>query len=146
MWPNMPSAPGMASIMLLSSPNSFRQRFFETRRWPSTSCNIVVKRVTLCCGRWIVPLTESITQPNSIFCVAHVLSPCFTFFSDAGSWSVGRYVGERGRSTSSSDCNRSRLTSSHLSLFPWVIPRKSSKKINIGQGIFGLYHSIVVDV
>ena len=51
-WLNIPSVPGISSIMLLSSPKSFRHRFRETHCWPSTYCNIVVKRVTLCCGRW----------------------------------------------------------------------------------------------
>ena len=116
--------------MLLSSPKCFRHRFRKTRCWPSTSCNIVVNHVTLCCGRWIVPLTESITHLNRIFCVAHVLSPCFIFFSDAGSWRVVRSVGKRGCSTSTSECNRACFTSSRLALFPCVIPRKSSTKIS----------------
>ena len=122
-----PLAPGMASVMDLSSPRILCQVLVAIRRCVGLMLDKMSwSLVILCGGSSTVSWRVSRSQPRTTFLVAQVASPLRHFLMEAGSCRWGLSVGSKGRRTWSSEDKRARLTLVRRRGLPWTRPTKSS--------------------
>ena len=96
-----PRPPGMARIMLRSSPNALCQSWSETRRRSWRFSRVSRNRNRRCSGNSMVSATVSTIHPKRTLRVAHLASPLASLLSEIGSLRCALSVGELGRRISS---------------------------------------------
>jgi hypothetical protein len=124
----MPVPPGMARVMLRSSPSSWCHCLRATRRRPLNRSNNSWTRCKRCGGSSIVPRMVSINQPRTVLSVDQHASPFNIFLTEAGSCRVLGSVESRGRRTSSKANKRIRRTRPRRACDPCAAPIASSTK------------------
>ena len=142
---NRPRAPGIAVAIERSSPSTWCHDFVATCFWSLwIDASISCSRCARCAGSVSIFLRVLTTHPSTIFVVAQVASPFSIFLMEAGSCLCGLWFGCSGRSTLSSACNKTRLTSLRRAPLPCTNPMKlSTYTSQYLQGSFQLFHHCV---
>lgn len=125
---NMPAPPGMAKVMLRSSPRSWCHCLIATRLRPRKRSNSSLTRSNRCGGSSMVPRRVSMSHPKTVFKVDQQASPLSIFLTEAGSCRVVGSVESRGRNTSSSAERRMRRMRRRRAGVPCAHPMASSTK------------------